>query len=250
MELIKELNIDLNHNELITFVGAGGKTTNMFNLARELKNKGKSVLVTTTTAIYYPENENCDRIIVLENKSEIVFQEILNYGITAIGNKVTEEGKLKGIESGLVDHIYSKKIFDFVLVEGDGAKGRAIKVPADHEPVIPKLSTMVIGVIGLDAVGKIINDDNVHRVKQFCNITNKKVNDIITEEDIVLISSNEKGVFKGAPKKSRKLLLLNKAMDIEDIGAAKRIKKVLKMKICNEAFNIDIVIIGGEEERI
>ena len=249
MELIKELNIDLNHNELITFVGAGGKTTNMFNLARELKNKGKSVLVTTTTAIYYPENENCDRIIVLENKSEIVFQEILNYGITAIGNKVTEEGKLKGIESGLIDVIYSKKIFDFVLVEGDGAKGKSIKVPADHEPVIPRLSTIVIGVIGLEAVGKIINEDNVHRVRQFCYITNKKVNDIITEEDIVLISCNEKGVFKGAPEKSRKLLLLNKAKSIEDIEAAKRIKRVLKMNICNEALNIDNVIIRGEEER-
>jgi len=249
MELIKELNIELNKNELITFVGAGGKTTAMFKLARELENKGKSVLVTTTTAIYYPENENCDRILVLDNKNEIVFQEILSYGITAIGNKVTEEGKLKGIELSLIDDIYSKKLFDFVLVEGDGAKGKPIKAPADHEPVIPKLSTIVIGVIGLDAVGKIINEDNVHRVKQFCYITNKKVNDIITEEDIVLISCNEKGVFKAAPEKSRKLLLLNKAKSIEDIEAAERITKVLKMNICNEAFNVDNVIIGREEER-
>ena len=249
MELIKELNIELNKNELITFVGAGGKTTAMFKLARELENKGKSVLVTTTTAIYYPENENCDRILVLDNKNEIVFQEILSYGITAIGNKVTEEGKLKGIELSLIDDIYSKKLFDFVLVEGDGAKGKPIKAPADHEPVIPKLSTIVIGVIGLDAVGKIINEDNVHRVKQFCYITNKKVNDFITEEDIVLISCNEKGVFKGTPEKSRKLLLLNKAKNIKDIEAAKRIKKSLKMNTCNEAFTVDNVIIGGEEER-
>jgi len=249
MELIKELNIDLNHNELITFVGAGGKTTTMFKLARELRNKGKSVLVTTTTAIYYPKNEKCDRIIVLENDSKIIFEESLVHGITVIGDRVTEEGKLKGIESGLVDRIYSKMIFDFVLVEGDGAKGRPIKVPADYEPVIPRFSTNIVAVIGLDALGKRINEDNVHRVKQFCYITNKKVNDIITEEDIVLIACNENGVFKGAPEKSRKLLLLNKAKSIEDIEAAKRIKKVIKMNICNEKLNIDNVIIGEKEER-
>jgi len=256
MELIKELNIALNRSELITFVGAGGKTTTMFNLARGLKKNGKSVLVTTTTAIYYPYNENCDRIIVLNKNMGNIFEEIYYDGISVIGNRITEEGKLKGIEPNLIDEIYSKGIFDYILVEGDGAKGKSIKVPADHEPVIPKLSTTVIAVIGLDAVGRSINEDNVHRVEQFCQITKKKIEDIITEEDLALISVSEKGIFKFAPQKSKKLLLLNKAANVEDMEMIERVKNKIQMHNGNKAFkvnreldvNIDNIIVGMREE--
>ena len=37
MKLFEALDIDLTRNELICFVGAGGKTTSLFRLARELK---------------------------------------------------------------------------------------------------------------------------------------------------------------------------------------------------------------------
>ena len=63
MKFFEALDIDLTRNELICFVGAGGKTTSLFRLARELKRCGKSVLVTTTTAIYCPDEGDCDEVI-------------------------------------------------------------------------------------------------------------------------------------------------------------------------------------------
>ena len=256
MELISDFNIDLSKRELITFVGAGGKTTTIFNLARELRDKGKKVLVTTTTAIYYPNDEKCDRIIVLDNEMENIFQEIFLGGITVVGQKVTDKGKLKGIECSIINELFLKKVFDYILVEGDGAKGKPIKVPADHEPVIPSLATLVIAVIGVDAVGRRINEDNVHRVLQFCEIAKKDISEIISEEDLVSISVNEKGIFKFAPKGSKKLLFLNKSRVPEDTEMLERIKK--KIKIYNDEYghggngwqhvNIDDIIIGIREE--
>ena len=256
MKLISNFNIDLRKRELITFVGAGGKTTAIFNLARELRDKGKKVLVTTTTAIYYPYYEKCDCIIVLDNELENIFQEKFSDGITVIGQKVTEEDKLKGIECNLINQLFLEEAFDYILVEGDGAKGKPIKVPADYEPVIPTLSTIVIAVIGLDAVGRSITNENVHRVHEFCEITEKKIDEIISEEDLALISINEKGLFKFDPVESKKFLFLNKARVPEDIKMIERIKKKIKICCYNKAtipdgkyyVDIDNIIIGIREE--
>ena len=42
---------------MIAFVGGGGKTTLIYELARELESVGKRVLVTTTTHMLRPKNE-------------------------------------------------------------------------------------------------------------------------------------------------------------------------------------------------
>ncbi len=48
----------------ISVVGAGGKTTLIYRLAEELKEKGFRVLITTTTKMYVPEKRfipwSCD----------------------------------------------------------------------------------------------------------------------------------------------------------------------------------------------
>ena len=64
MTLYDALNIDLHVSELISLVGAGGKTFTMCRLAQELKAFGKKVLVTTTTNIALSETSRADRLIV------------------------------------------------------------------------------------------------------------------------------------------------------------------------------------------
>ena len=43
--------LKLDEGGVVSFVGAGGKTSLMFSLARELSKVGESVLTTTTTKI-------------------------------------------------------------------------------------------------------------------------------------------------------------------------------------------------------
>src|SRR5258708_26362632 len=49
---------------LISLVGAGGKTTTMYTLARELAQKHERVITTTTTNIYFPRPGETDTLIV------------------------------------------------------------------------------------------------------------------------------------------------------------------------------------------
>ena len=51
MRLWDKLGLDMDHHRVIALVGGGGKTTTMYALAREAREAGKTVIVTTTTHI-------------------------------------------------------------------------------------------------------------------------------------------------------------------------------------------------------
>lgn len=212
MTLYEALNIDLNIFELISVVGAGGKTSTMFRLAQELKALGKKVLVTTTTNIAFSETSQADHLI-LDGLKDIFFLSRVETGtIACLGSGVlNDKGKVEGIDRELVDEIYQKHLFDYVLVEADGSKRRPIKAPAHYEPVIPRETTRVVGLIGLDALGKSITEDYVHRPNLFCSITGKKMGDIIDRKCLTDLILSGNGLFKDAPRGCRRYVVFNKA---------------------------------------
>ena len=64
--------------------------------------------------------------------------------------KTIEDGKLTAVTFDDIREL--GKMFDTVLIEADGAKGKPLKYPAPHEPVIPPLSGMVFVLAGLDSL--------------------------------------------------------------------------------------------------
>lgn len=240
MGIVEELGINLDKSELIALVGAGGKTTTMFEIAEELKFLGKRVLVTTTTAIYYPKPSQFDKIALGDKYVFNMFNNTDTAFINVLGSLVNGEGKLVGIHKEEVDNIFEKGYFDYILVESDGSKGRSIKAPGAHEPVIPELTTRVIGIIGMDALGKEINEENVHRTEIFCNITNSKAGDIIDSQKVLALIENYNGLFKGTPRSAIKYLRLNKVeldknlLDIEFI----------KMEIIKRKIYLENILLG------
>ncbi len=51
-----------------------------------------------------------------------------------------------------------------LLIEADGARGRSLKAPAPHEPIVPPFADLVVSVAGLDVVGMPLDEQYVHRV--------------------------------------------------------------------------------------
>lgn len=247
MKLYNMFDISLNKSEHICIIGAGGKTTTLFKLSNELKKEGKKVLVTTTTAIFYPEKENYDELFI-DSSSNIIekFNNIEKGSVTIIGREVSKENKLLGIKKEIIEQIYNLNIFDYILVEADGAKRKSIKCPAEHEPVIPQNTSKTIGVIGLDSIGLKINDKNVHRPELFCKITDSRMEDIIDEYTIFKLINNKKGLFKGVPKESKKYILLNK-MDDEK---RKKSSLLIADLLFKSSFDIDGLIVGSVMKEI
>lgn len=215
-----ELNID--EKEMISFVGGGGKTTTIFQLAKELIFLGKKVLISTTTKIGVPLKDEYDYLFLKDIDHNFNPQ---NSTITILGEEIKGK-KLIGISPERLDEIFTRNIFDIILIEADGANRKTIKAPANHEPVVPISSTKTIGVIGLDSLGKSIDKNNVHRAEILSAISEKALLDIIDEETIIKLVLDKNGLFKNTY--GNKILLLNKADDEIKILRGTKIKKVLK----------------------
>ena len=188
---------------IVTVVGAGGKTTVCLRLGAELAAIGFKVLYATTTHILLQK----ELPVFIGDPRDIVPQG--NF-MSAARDKA-EGDKLKGFTGPDIDLIAQKQIFDVVIVEGDGAKGRPVKAPAEWEPVYPQNTKTVIGVIGLDCIGKPITDEYVHRSELFCKVTGSTFGEKITCEYLRQLIQSPQGLFRHAPEAAQKIVFLNKA---------------------------------------
>lgn len=230
MKLCDVMSLNGTKKGCITFVGAGGKTRNMFHLAQELKQKGFCVIVTTTTKIYNPEKEQYDGIFISDQREEIeaALEQFVCPGVYVVAQEITQENKLLGIPPEWICLLLDCPGIDYVLVEGDGSRGFSVKAPAAFEPVIPAVTSHVIGVIGLDCLGQAANLKTVHRVSEYCQITGCSDGDLITSEQLVKLILHPSGLFKNAPEGSEQCVLLNKADNEERVSYALEMKKKLK----------------------
>lgn len=148
--LVKALGLNLNKTQTIAFVGAGGKTTSIYQLAEELALLGKRVIITTTTHMLQPE-----RFPVLEENKDMVQKELDLFHTPVVGVPC-ENGKISGVSNSFYQWMKSES--DYILVEADGSKSLPIKVPNETEPVLPEDTDMVIVVAGISCLFQPILD--------------------------------------------------------------------------------------------
>lgn len=199
---------------VVSFVGAGGKTSLLLHLARELEAEGHPVLVTTTTHLADPRGEGGGgaRVLLrpdLEAPAPVGGPTPLPCpGVTLLVARAAEEaGKLKGVAPSQVARLAAT--WPFVLVEADGARRLPIKAPAAHEPVVPDGTALTAGVVGLDALGEPMDDRTVHRPERFAAVTGCAAGAPIGWDHVVALARHPEGLFKGA--RGRRVVLLNKA---------------------------------------
>ncbi|GAB6112782.1 selenium cofactor biosynthesis protein YqeC [Desulfomicrobium salsuginis] len=197
---------------LLAIVGAGGKTTAMYRLAAELAERGRRVACTTTTRIFPPEPRQA-RLILAEN-NEALLGECRD--AAAPGRPVCiawamENGKLMGLTPEFIHRLLDAEIFDWILVEADGARCLPLKAPATHEPVVPGRSTHVLAVAGLTGVGAPLDERHVCRSTCFEELSGLAFGTPVTPASVARVCAHPEGLFKGAPQGAAKLLWLNQA---------------------------------------
>lgn len=236
---------------VLSLVGAGGKTSLMFHLAHLLSEAGQRVLTTTTTKIYDPAPEQSGAVLVASDPQAILSEAVAWPGksghITAAQARMDAEGKLQGFAPEAIDLFAASGLFDWILVEADGAARRPLKAPAAHEPVIPASSDIVIAVAGLDALANPLNATGVFRADLVADRMGLKIGENVTESALCRLISHPLGLFKGAPEKSLRVLFLNKADTQERREAAARIAIVLESDSPAAA---DVLLIGQARESL
>jgi molybdenum cofactor cytidylyltransferase len=224
MRLFQALRLDKqNRNGVISFVGSGGKTTAMFQLAKQIQSQVKGhksqVLVTTTTHLGTWQTKLASHHIVVQNKADL--QNIPNVGIILFTGEIDNE-RTKPIDELTLSwlHEYSKQQNIPLLIEADGSRQKPIKSPAEHEPPIPDFTDTVIHVTGLSALGKKLNDEHVHRSEVFSQLTNLEINQNITPESTIKSLTHPQGGLKNIPSPAKRIALLNQAdtPELQSIG--------------------------------
>jgi probable selenium-dependent hydroxylase accessory protein YqeC len=230
--------------EVVSLVGAGGKTTLMFRLAQELSRSGKKVITTTTTKILEPLPQETECLFIDPDEEKIkdfVRRELERYRHVTVALERLESMKLKGISPNLVKELWSFREVDAIIIEADGAAGRPVKAPRENEPVIPPSTTLIVAILGVDGVGKKLDDENVFQSEKVSKMTGIPVGESVTDEAMAALMTHPEGIFKGAPLSSRVAALLNK-VDIPD-GVAKA--KSIAQKILDKGHQkIERVVLG------
>ncbi len=199
---------------VIAFVGAGGKTTALFCLGAELAAEGRRVLLTSTTHLMDPRGEAARPPLTLVLQAELEappgaceLPEAVPGLTVLMARPAAEPGKLKGVHPDWVPAL--KASWDFVLVEADGSRRLPLKAPADHEPVLPPGTDLVVGVVGLSSLGRPLDGRTVHRPERFCEVSGCALGEPLTWDHVVALAHHPQGLFKDAP--GPRVMLFNQA---------------------------------------
>lgn len=240
--------LGLSTGTVVSLVGGGGKTSLTLALAVAAMEMGVTALVTTTTHMYEPTARDVPplrddlpgstrpEVVVLEAATldsafsllDSVLRRPQEGKIVALGREPRHiAGKLSGVPVEWVDEIVRRYPRAMVVVEADGAARRPFKAPAEHEPVIPVSSDIVLAVVGIDVLGQPLEDSHVHRPEKVTCLTGAPRGTLVDEGIIARVLWHADGSAKGRPASSHLVPVLNKIDDASQQEAARRVARRL-----------------------
>jgi molybdenum cofactor cytidylyltransferase len=215
----------------LALAGAGGKTTAMFRLGRDLVNsavtKGAAgtVLLTSTTHLAAGQLSFSDHHFTIYSSQDIdALGAQLPSGVVLLTGPLGPGQRTRGLDQKAMLHLLALAETSPggplpLLVEADGSRQRPLKVPAGHEPVVPDWVDQVLVFAGLSALGKPLNAEWVHRPERFASLAGLQIGQEISISALAKVLSSQKGGLKGLPASARRVAVLNQA-DTEQLREA------------------------------
>ena len=204
----------------LALVGAGGKTSALFQIARELP---PPVFVTATTHLAEAELDLADEWQQLDDPARVELVgrqggEVVKLFIGALD----ETGRRQGLAAPVLERL--KAIAEGqripLLIEADGSRRLPLKAPGDHEPALPfsdlpggarPALDMVVVVAGLTGLGKPLGPEWVHRPERFAALTGEALGAPLSVQAVGRLLLHPQGGLKNIPQGVRRVVLLNQA---------------------------------------
>ena len=224
----------------VAFTGAGGKTTAMFQLARQMLYDRRThgagcpaVLVSVTTHLATQQLDLGDNhhIISTPEEAAALSNQSLS-GVVLLTGKQVGDDRVSGVDHLLLHQVYRKCQSSGrplpMLIEADGSRRLPLKAPAAHEPPVPPWVDLVVVVAGLSGLGRPLTADWVHRPEIFSSLTGLKPGGQIEIDHLERVLLHPLGGLKNIPTGCRRVALLNQADTPELQAAGMHLAKRLK----------------------
>ncbi len=240
LTLAQALRVD--ESNRIAFVGSGGKTTAMFQLARQIT---PPIIITATSHLGTWQTSLADTHIIANSPKALAHLDESLSGIVLITGEA-DDNRMKPVGDSVLDsiHRFCLDLAIPMLIEADGSRQKPLKGWADHEPAIPDFADQVVQVTGLSGLRKPLTDEFVHRPEIFSKLSEIQLNDPIEAEGIVKALLHPDSARKNFPHGARHTVMLNQAGTPELQASARGMAQSLL-----EGFD-SVIISELEKERI
>jgi probable selenium-dependent hydroxylase accessory protein YqeC len=125
-----------------------------------------------------------------------------------------------------------------IVNEADGAAGRPLKAPRGGEPVIPKNTTLLVPIIGIDGMGCPLDEERVFRSAIASRLLNMPIGSTVTEDAIVRLVMEW---IKSGPAGARVVPLINK---VDLPGGLEKARKLARSLLSVDPTRIRRVVLG------
>jgi probable selenium-dependent hydroxylase accessory protein YqeC len=216
--------------EVVSFIGAGGKTTAMYRVAADLAARGLKTIVTTTTKIFPPNGPDIPLVLreAAEGRAAARAAEALGRApVVVVAARALADGKLEGLPAEEVAALRGVAGVSAVLVEADGSARKPFKAPAPHEPVIPAATTLVVAVVGAEVLGRPLSEDLAHRAALAAEQAGIRLGDPVTPEVVARVLLGPANL-RGKPAGARLAGLITGARTPALRAAAERLARLLR----------------------
>ncbi|MBE7534931.1 MAG: putative selenium-dependent hydroxylase accessory protein YqeC [Anaerolineales bacterium] len=212
--------------DCIAFIGSGGKTTALFQLAKQMT---PPVVIAVAAHLGIWQTSLASKHIVARSSNDLI--DLKN----ALSDVTLITGEIEGDRAASVSDETLKTLHQFcaqrsipLLLEADGSRQRPLKGWAAHEPPIPNFTNHVVAVAGLSGLGKPLNAEFVHRPEAFERISGVKSGEIVDAHALTRALLHAQSGVKNIPPSARKTILLNQADTPELQANAKTMAKKLR----------------------
>ncbi len=183
------------HTGIVCAVGAGGKKSVLYQLARE--HAGRFALTATVHTTVFPDDLAVEVVV---DEETALRERVLSVDASrsvAYACPSSKPGRYAGASAATIQSIHEHGGFDATFVKADGARMRWIKAPAAGEPMLLPGADLVIPVVSARAIGEPLSERVAHRLDQVSAVTGVAPGAVLTPEAVGRLLASDDGALSG-----------------------------------------------------
>lgn len=179
---------------LVCAIGAGGKKTTLYALARN--HPGRVAITASVFVTHFPPDLDAEVVVAPESR---IAEDVINSSSDRIAYACSSDkkGRYAGVAPATISDLHEQERFDVTYVKADGARMRWLKAPRMGEPVLVPGCDTVIAVLSARAIGEVLSERTAHRLELVEAVTGATRGTPFSAKHLASLFTRPDGLQKG-----------------------------------------------------